>query len=528
MVGISHEEHLFDAHDAYSSTLLLAALVFCSQVINIGAAFALTPPLLLGLRGLVLVYALVVLLCLGVTLRRPSIDLAERLQAVLLGGFLVLVPVAATLWKAAGRPWEIPPLVQPCMVAVALAAPRSMRLCVALIGALLIEAIALHVWLLHSGTPRELMSLGEPGSTVTFAFISIAVLILRRRRRALALRHLKRSADALALAHLASQLQEVATEVRGAAGQLGAALGRLGGEQAVVSRVSRAIDRITHVSDGLSETVKTHAPAPTTDDEVAYHARDAHESAFVVSVVVALATFVAFVNMHGENVGALPLFYVVDGSLATASAVALWLTRRRPSRAFADTLFVLVVLPVFVQVCYAVPQWARPGVAFQALLGPKMFLLVVPLVMPRRPWMAILLELGMATISISLFYIHHLDQMVDRMTSAEPYNTVFYLMIGLALVTTRENRRAMSVSLMRADAQAVALVTSTTVSLKLLHELGTPLQVLSMGVELLKDEDGATVVRVREALARLVAATRQVPPADPEVFRHVGESFQNV
>jgi hypothetical protein len=525
MSDIRREERLFDAHDAYSSTILLAALVVCSQVINLGSAFALAPQLVSVLRGLVLMYGLVVLICLGATWRRPRVDLAERLQAVLLGGFLVLIPIAAASWKAAGRPWEIPPLIQQSMVAVALAAPRSMRLCLVFIGALLAEGIALHVWVLHSGT---LMSLAEPGMTLVFAGISVAVLVLRRRRRALALRYLQRSADALALAQLASQLRDVAADVRAAAGQLGAALGRLGGDQSVVNRVSRAIDRITNVSAGLSETVKTSAPAPTTDDELAYHARDAHDAALAIAIIVALAVLVALVSLYGHDVGALPVFHIVNGSLATGAAISLWLTRHRPSRAYADAMFVMVTAPVFVQVCYGVPQWARPGLAFQALVGPKMFMLLMPLVMPRRPWMAIVIELAMAAVSISLFYRYHLNHMVDRSTTAEPYNTVFYLMIGLALVMTRENRRAMSVSLMRADAQTAALVTSTTVSLQLLHDLGSPLQVLTAGVELLKDEDGATVVQVREALARLVEATRQVPPADPEVFRKVGESFQNV
>ena len=84
------------------------------------------------------------------------------------------------------------------------------------------------------------------------------------------------------------------------------------------------------------------------------------------------------------------------------------------------------------------------GRPFEPLGGNKLFLLLLPLIVPRRPWLAITLELLMVVFSVELYFHYGIDHARDRSPYAEPWLTVSYLLIGLALVSTRENRRVIT------------------------------------------------------------------------------------
>jgi hypothetical protein len=191
-------------------------------------------------------------------------------------------------------------------------------------------------------------------------------------------------------------------------------------------------------------------------------------------------------------------------------------------------LYLIIAVPLYFQFAFAAHLWPRPGGGFEPLGGAKLFLLIMPLVMPRRVRQALALQVAMAALSVWLYYDVHLNQMRDRSPLAEPWLTLMYFAVGVALVWTRENRRVISLRLMRADAEVAARLASTRVSLQLLDELGSALQVLTASVELLRaaGTDAAALAPLEQASARLVAAKQRIPTGDADSFLHLGESLQ--
>jgi hypothetical protein len=532
MADRSAEEELFDARDSSSSAIVLGLLVFFLTGIHLLVSRAVTPRALINVRIVLCAVSAGGVLYLLATRKRPNAKVALAFSGLLIATLLVATPIAAVAWQRAGRPWEFHVLAQFVLLSAAAASPRPYRLALAILLVLLGTALVLHFWFVHAGTPPDRLPIGEPYMILSFATISFAVLHLRRRRRELGLQFLRRSAEALTLQRLAALLGGIAREVSSAAGALTEATRRLRGssDNAVLAPVERAVERVVSVRDGLDKAISRGRATVADDEERAFHARDAHTAVMILATTAAVLCAVVSLATHNLDVGKLPLFLIGTGSLSAAAAASLYLTRRQPSERYALALFLVVVLPLFAQFAYATPGWAASGRPFEPLPGNKMFLLILPLIVPRRPWLAVSLELLMALFSIALYFHFGLDHTRDRSPYAEPWLTVSYLLVGLALVAGRENRRVMSLRLLRADREVATLLSSAGLSLTLLDQLGSPLQLLTVSVELLRAArvDANTLASFEEALGRLVAATHRVPPADAEAYRYIGESFKGL
>src|SRR6185312_343873 len=413
---------------------------------------------------------------------------------------------------------------------LALAVPGSFALGAALLGGFAVMGLAIHFWLRGVGTsPNELIA-GEPTLTLVFVVIGFAVLWVRRRRRALALRFVRRSADVLTLTRLSACLGEIAGELGSATRALGEALAplRAGTDAAVVERIDRALGRIGDVRNGLDRSVTFGREArPLDQEERAFYARDAHQAAMTLTLAIVVVETLAIFGTRDLAVGMMRRFFLFSGGLAGLSAAALFVMRKQPSERFAFALFLVNILPAFAQYWYSTPAWAGAGGAFDPLAGNKTFLVLVPLIVPRRWWVAIGIEGAMTAMSVALYHHHGFAAMRDRSPLAEPWATALYLLVGLGLVATRENRRLMSVRLLRADREAAALLSSAEVSLTLLDQLGSPLQVLASSLAQLRlaGTDEPALEPLQAALVRLVAAARRVPPADAKTLAQLGVSL---
>ena len=518
----------FDARDACSNAQLLSLLVGCAAAVSLAFEGGLHAPRPLVIAELVeLTLALAAFATLVITRRRPSAALALALSGLLIALYFVRLPVGTVAWHHAGRPWEAMTDLHFACMAVALAVPGSFAIGVFALTAFAVEGIAIHLWLLRAGTAPTHLIAGEPTLTIVFIIIGFTVLFVRRQRRALTHRHLLRSAEALTLTRLSTRLREIAGDLGDAARALSNAVDRVrtNTANALAGRIDRALGQIGAVREGLEEAYGARPPTGLLDEEEqALYARDAHNAALTLTVAVTIVETLAVLGTRGLPVERMRLFFVLSGSIAAASTLTLLGFRRRPSERVCFAIFLVNVLPAFLQYWYSAPAWAGTGQAFDPLAGNKTFLVLVPLIVPRRVWVAIGIEVAMTTMSITLYFHHHFDAARDRSPLAEPWTTALYLLVGLALVATRENRRLMSVRLLRADREVAALLSNARASLRLLDQLGSPLQVLAVSLAQLDGAGSDERQAIEAALERLIEVSRRVPAADARALAQIGVS----
>jgi hypothetical protein len=529
----AHEE-VFYARDVYSSTAFLSLLIIAGTIINLWCGRGVQPLLLTVAHACSLVISTLMLAFIAYSRRQPRPEVPIFFCASLVIGFFLVLVASAVLWRRAGRPWETVALTQTVIVTSSMLPSRTLVLPALAVALFSLEAVMIHTWLLHTGIPPSRLIAGEPITTISFAGVALAVLHMRVQRRDLALRFLQRSADALTLRRLSGVLGEIASDIAGAAASLDEAMHRLREVPAPGAhrRLARAVEKITSVSGGLGASASRGALHRYDHEEREFYARDAHAAVFSLCVTVAVLSVIALVGLTHLHLGPMPLFLIVQTCLATVGAISLHLTRQTPSETFTTITFVLVVTLLCAEFAAVMPYWQNLGVVFEPFLGPKLFLVMVPLAAPRRPpWLVILVEVIVTLACVEAFYRMHMDQLRDRLPLVEPWLTVLYCMIGMAMLATRENRRVMSLRLLRADREVAALVSRAAVSLTLLDQLGSPLQTAAANLELLRamGAEERALVRANASLARLAAASQRVPRADDdEALRLIGESFQGL
>jgi hypothetical protein len=529
----AHEE-VFYARDVYSSTAFLALLIIAGAGVNLWCGRGVQPVLLTVAHACSLVISLMMLGFIAYSRRQPRPEVPIFFCASLVAGFFVVLAAAAVLWRNAGRPWETVALTQTVIVSAGMLPSRTLVLPACAVALFSLEAVLIHAWLLHTGIPPSQLIAGEPITTISFAGVALAVLHVRVQRRDLALRFLQRSADALTLRRLSGLLGEIAGEISGAATALDQEMRRLREVPApgVHRRLARAVERITSVSGGLGPTVSRGVEHRYDEEEREFYARDAHAAVFSLCVTVAVLSLIALIGFSRLSLGPLPLFLIAQMCLGTVGAVSLYLTRQLPSERLTTVTFQLVVILLCVEFAVTQPYWQRLGVVFEPFLGAKLFLVMIPLAAPRRPpWLVIAAEIVVSLACVEAFYRLHMDQLRDRLPLAEPWLTVLYCTIGMAMLASRENRRVMSLRLLRADREVAALISRAAVSLTLLDQLGSPLQTAAANLELLRamGAEERTLQRAQASLARLAAASQRVPQTDDDqALRLIGESFQGL
>jgi hypothetical protein len=493
--------------------MFLSLLVLACRLVR----FVATPPSLriapASLEAALAGIALASLALLLVTRRAPRQHLAQVVSAVLIA---IQVPLAVWLtyrWRAGGRPFEA--FVDPCvaMCAVGLIVPRSFRLGVAALLALLGASLGAYVWLAAGDTPRALLPSTEPGASVVAAIVGAAVLWARRQRREQTQAWLKLEAEAVVLTRVANAFGAIAGELTE---KLGVLVGELtearrrGIGTELVERASRSARSLEGLRDQLAE-LSSRPPSPA--DERDFYARDAHSIARTLACMTLGLSLVLVPLLWRVLPGALLAAWAALGVVAAASLLFLRRSRERPSETRGVLLAFAVTLPWFAIVAFTQPAFALQPQAFEPLIALKMGIVLMPLLVPRRGWISVAVMTLLAAEALALFYFNHFDRLRDRLPAHDPWSTLCFLVVGCALALTREQRRVASLRRLRAEREVAVLERQSSLSLQLLDQTGSPMQVLTLCAGLLVEAHPDD-----EQLRRVDAAVRAVAKMRDSLF----------
>jgi hypothetical protein len=285
--------------------------------------------------------------------------------------------------------------------------------------------------------------------------------------------------------------------------------------------VDRAIDRIAAVSDRLS-CLDGGAPGPATPQEAErlFFAREAHLGAAILAGMVLGGVAIAEVSMRafaGEGLllGATPELYAGMGIVAVGCLAWLAATWDRPSEAQAMVMVMLLIVVSLASATYAQSPLLALGRPYAPMTTHRLLILMIPLVLARRLWLAITLVLAVAVEAFAIFYLLHLDAHKDIMATAEPWPIAVYVGIGIALSLLREQRRLASMRVLRAEWEAAALQRRAGMYLALRDLLNSPLQVLVLGTaQLERAYPGWDSAPLRVRVERFIALSKELADLD--------------
>ena len=91
----------------------------------------------------------------------------------------------------------------------------------------------------------------------------------------------------------------------------------------------------------------------------------------------------------------------------------------------------------------------------------------------------------------------------------------------------REQRRVASLRRLRDDQEGLALTRQTHLSVRLLDQVGSPLQTLHLTIDVLRDKGvaNAEVEAIGQAFAELNGACQLVPDVDARAREHIPATF---
>jgi hypothetical protein len=563
----SSGEQLFHAQDAYSSAILLSSLLLMTQVF----AFVVLGgrPLGIATRFALAGAASVALGYLVSTRRHPRERAAWAVCALLTAVYLVELPWAAERWGHLGRPWESFIGPQIAIVCVGLTVPGSFWLGTAAVLAFLLEGLAIYLYFVVVGTPRNSLPVTEPALFIPFAVAGLVVVVARGRRRALALRYIHAEAEAATLTQLSSLIREFVDELS-AFEALSTGLARIAAANPrPIERGRAAIARLLALRDQLATLIAEPAvreptqapseqPAPVrqthsrsrfrlriaeptvvpdrsvgdearpglSDAEKQFYARDTYQSARVVAIGVVAGTIAGAVAA-GHRSALLQLLYGVAAVIAATCLVILRRTQARPSERRGIVLYLIAVVPPLCIFLYSQRQWAYGPEAFEPLIAPKLIMVVLAVAAPRHRWLSLALVVLIAAEALVLFYAYHFDALRNRIPMSEPWTLLIYLLIAGALLVMRDQRRVASIRILRADRERAGLTRQAGVVLALLDQLGTPLQILTLSTAMVfhQQPDHPERKSLELALERISSLRRRLPKISPQTYESLGVSM---
>jgi hypothetical protein len=187
----------------------------------------------------------------------------------------------------------------------------------------------------------------------------------------------------------------------------------------------------------------------------------------------------------------------------------------RPSRRFYLSLFAMLVvpiLPLLVVWTLAVPE-AKQSESFIAF---KMVIMGVSLLVPLSLRLGLALLLAYCVEIVAMWALH-----ISGQLSGEPWVTLFYAVFAALLIFQRDAERHLTRRLVHLNSEAAALDRIARSSLQVRDRMNTPLQTLTLSIELLAQQvsDAAaqeTLTRMRRALVRLTDLSLQLAEQEPK------------
>lgn len=263
------------------------------------------------------------------------------------------------------------------------------------------------------------------------------------------------------------------------------------------------------------------------ESERRFHAHDAYASTTLMAVLASAGGLVAVLNLRGSSLGRAPALWTMQLVTGLVVLVALRITRQRPREELALSLAFVVFVPSLLVRAYAQVQFAHGGAPYEPFLGHKIAMAILPLVVPRRLWLGVSLEVVLLLETLGLYRHLHLADAKQLIPFVEPWWTVLYAGIGLGLMRMREQRRVASVRLLRDDLELSILARRTALSLAIRDQIGSPLQSLSLTLGVLKGRHGDPLLAsaIDGAVSSMAAAVLESTEIDPRALGLVAESF---
>jgi hypothetical protein len=201
----------------------------------------------------------------------------------------------------------------------------------------------------------------------------------------------------------------------------------------------------------------------------------------------------------------------------------LFRTRDRPSPRLVTLAFLTVFAVVLVGVVLGTAYYRNqlPG-AFEPFIGLKLMMVMVPLFLPRRVRLVMVLEAILLGEALALFFLFDLSTKRDFMPLIEPWSAFLFAGAGVLLVLQREQRHAASLRLLRAQRELAAMTRRAGLSLALRDQINSPLQVLHLGLATLEIRQLGDPVARREVQQQLAQLSGSLPDVDDLVKRGLG------
>jgi hypothetical protein len=528
------DERVLLARDVQLGVTLLAALWFVWGA----ASLALIPFRPFGPTSLVqTVVGAASLAFLLVTRAKPNLRVALAISAFVVVYTLVQLPWGAVIWCRLGRPWEAFGIPQLATVMMALVVPRHLGLGLPLVTLFAVESLFPFFYGRHVGLAASL-PLSEPFVSIGFAVTAMGFLWLRVARRRISLRHIRAQAESEALRRMGPLFESVRDDLDREIVQITDELRRLAPDQeseAGISRMARAVARLDDVA-GRMETLGRagdgHPPvdggnldggnlADLSDAERRLRDSNARQGALVFSVIIVAVTSLMLVGQLLRLAVNIPLYMPIMFAVDVVCLALLLTAWRRPSERRSLAIATFQWAAVLTGMTFNQGFLLDQGRPFGPLTAAKLLMLCMPLVVATRAWLSLLLVSLTAVHALVLYFALHMGAHPDLLPSAEPWLTMAFLPIGIAVSRMSEQRRISSIVILRDESDVASLHRRAGLFLSLCDQLNSPLQTLVLSAAQLDPSSAPeSLARIRAAVRRLGALSQRlrglsasVPPA---------------
>lgn len=225
----------------------------------------------------------------------------------------------------------------------------------------------------------------------------------------------------------------------------------------------------------------------------------------------------------------LPVLRALHALWALALLGVLLTRRERLGARGLEACFAGAVLPFLPLFALAEYAMAGSGLVWVPMTGHRLVMLVLGVLAPTGVWLGGGLIASFALEAVVLWYALGLGHHPGVRSPWEPWVTLIYGGVGLAVLAYRVRTFHIELELREARAQADALERMARLFLAVRDATNTPLQTLELGLALLRKrhpEVAASLAPMERSVERLRALAQRMGIADPLlVWREGDESF---
>jgi hypothetical protein len=499
------------AQDAWESATLLSLLLFLWGLISL----LVLPRLVFAASNVIEVLAGAVGLFWFIRTRNaPSTRAAVLFSVVVLAGALTILPWTSMTWLAMGRPLEAFTVPNVAVVVMAFVIPRYVWLGAVALCLFAAQSFFAFFHARHAGQ-GDLLPITEPYATVAMATFGLILLVLRDSRRRISRRYVHIQGEIQALRAISPMFASVRNELEA---QL-AVIGReQPAERPAWSRnlTDRAVTRLTIVREKIGQLL---ASSPVSEQsagvQVSQSERDFLTEGARLSAILYLSLtlplyILGLIFMAPWLDSGSSLRWIVNIFVAAAASLYLWRARGRLSE--DRILAVVLATSVFGVVIVSFNQvyFAHLHMVYEPFLGLKLSMVLLGIVAGTRTGYRAAFIVATGVVALALFFGLDLRHERELIPLSEPWLTLVYMAIGLAITWMGERRRRVSIDLLRARTRLVGLRRRALMFLSLRDQLNSPLQTLVLCNPASRGGDD----RVQEGIQRLADVSRRLASVD--------------